>query len=250
MFEHHLPATWFPRCAIFDCDGVLLDSETVWNRVQRELFKQWNIPFSEELEEKLTGLAAHDVAATLANLSYTGDRTDTAAYNTHVHTTLDTLLRVEAHVIGSGVELIPGAKEFLTFLSQHMPVAVASNSTRRILNVKMHTYGYAPHLTTWVSSEDVPSGKPSPHMYTEAARRLGFNPADALAFEDSSAGATAATDSGAQTLIYCPSGKNPGTPEGHGHFDSFNDPALWDAARTWVSELKTTGACEPAAIHR
>ena len=55
MFEHTVPASWFPRCAIFDCDGVLLDSETAWNRVQRELFNRWNIPFSDDLEEQLPG---------------------------------------------------------------------------------------------------------------------------------------------------------------------------------------------------
>ena len=84
MFEHTVPASWFPRCAIFDCDGVLLDSETAWNRVQRELFSRWNIPFSDDLEEQLTGLSAHQVAETLARLSYTGDPNNTQEYAQHL----------------------------------------------------------------------------------------------------------------------------------------------------------------------
>ena len=46
MFEHTVPSDWFPRCAIFDCDGILLDSETVWNNVQRVLIARWSVPFT------------------------------------------------------------------------------------------------------------------------------------------------------------------------------------------------------------
>ena len=177
MFEHTVPSDWFPRCAIFDCDGILLDSETVWNDVQRELFARWSVPFTEEVEERLTGLAAADVARELAVLSYeaqTGQKPDTTSAEYaehHAHITQD-LLATERQIISAGVELIDGAQEFLGFLSEHMPVAVASNSTSGILTVKMENYGYAPLVRTWVSSEDVPAGKPAPDMYLEAPPRL------------------------------------------------------------------------------
>ena len=164
MFEHTVPASWFPRCAIFDCDGVLLDSETAWNRVQRELFNRWNIPFSDDLEERLTGLSAHQVAETLARLSYTGDPNNTQEYAQHQHNTLTELARIEADIINAGVDLVPGAQEFLSYLGEHMPVAVASNSTAGILDTKMHTYGYAPLVRTWVSCDDVPPDKPAPDI--------------------------------------------------------------------------------------
>ena len=173
MFEHTVPSDWFPRCAIFDCDGILLDSETVWNRVQRELFARWGVPFTEEVEERLTGLSAADVAEQLARLSYEarqGDAADAAAYAEHHAQVTRDLLTTERQIISAGVELIDGAQEFLGFLSEHMPVAVASNSTSGILTVKMENYGYAPLVRTWVSSEDVPAGKPAPDMYLEAAR--------------------------------------------------------------------------------
>ena len=246
MFEHTVPDNWFPQCAVFDCDGVLLDSETAWNRVQRELFQQWGIPFTPDLEERLTGLSAHDVAAALAEFTYAGDITDTAAYSAHVQATLSELLEIEAQVISAGVELIPGAQRFLGYLSEHMPVAVASNSTAQILDVKMRTYGYAPLVRTWVSSEDVPHGKPAPDMYIEAARRLGCDPADALTVEDSAAGAQAARDAGTKVLIYVPDGDTASAPAGYGYLESFTDPALWDAARTWVAALEGARAAEGA----
>ena len=250
MFEHTVPSDWFPRCAIFDCDGILLDSETVWNRVQRELFARWGVPFTEEVEERLTGLSAADVAEQLARLSYEarqGDAADAAAYaERHAQVTRD-LLTTERQIISAGVELIDGAQEFLGFLSEHIPVAVASNSTSGILTVKMENYGYAPLVRTWVSSEDVPAGKPAPDMYLEAARRLGFEGHEALAFEDSPAGAQAARDAGTKVMIYVPEGTDPAkAPAGFGHFDSFNDPQLWEAARTWVAKLQATQQSEAA----
>ena len=252
MFEHTVPSDWFPRCAIFDCDGILLDSETVWNDVQRELFARWSVPFTEEVEHRLTGLAAADVAEELALLSYeaqNGQKPDTAsaAYAEHHAQVTRDLLTTERQIISAGVELIDGAQEFLSFLSEHMPVAVASNSTAKILTLKMESYGYAPLVRTWVSSNDVPNGKPAPDMYLEAARRLGFEGREALAFEDSAAGAQAARDAGTKVMIYVPAGTDPAkAPEGYGRFDSFRNPQLWEAARTWVAKLQATQQSESA----
>lgn len=248
MFEHTVPSDWFPRCAIFDCDGILLDSETVWNRVQRELFARWGVPFTEEVEERLTGLSAADVAEQLARLSYEarqGDAADAAAYAEHHAQVTRDLLTTEHEIISSGVDLIEGAQKFLGFLSEHMPVAVASNSTANILTLKMESYGYAPLVRTWVSSNDVPTGKPAPDMYLEAARRLGFEGHEVLAFEDSPAGAQAARDAGTKVMIYVPEGTDPAkAPAGFGRFDSFNDPQLWEAARTWIAKLEAAQQSE------
>ena len=252
MFEHTVPSDWFPRCAIFDCDGILLDSETVWNDVQRELFARWSVPFTEEVEHRLTGLAAADVAEELALLSYeaqNGQKPDTASaeYAEHHERVMKDLLTTEHEVISSGVDLIEGAQEFLSFLSEHMPVAVASNSTAKILTLKMESYRYAPLVRTWVSSNDVPNGKPAPDMYLEAAHRLGFEGNEALAFEDSPAGAQAARDAGTKVLIYVPAGTDPAkAPEGYGRFDSFRDPQLWEAARTWIAKLEAAQQSEAA----
>ncbi|MDO5749798.1 MAG: HAD family phosphatase [Rothia sp. (in: high G+C Gram-positive bacteria)] len=234
MLNHDLPESWVPTCAVFDCDGVLLDSETAWNSVQRELFEKWNIPFSLELEERLTGLSAPQVADVLADLSYTGDRANTEAFIAHRDATLHELMTVEHEVISSGVQMIEGAYEFMAFLAQFMPVAVASNSTAGILKLKMDTYGHAKLVQTWVSSDDVPAGKPAPDMYLEAVRRLGGDPAFTITFEDSAAGAQAARDAGTKLLVFAPEGASESTPAGHGVFTSFTDPDLLALAQRWA----------------
>ena len=233
-----LSPTWVPSCAVFDCDGVLLDSESAWNSVQRELFDRWSIPFTQELEDRLTGLSAPQVADVLSELSFTGDRTDAQAFEQHRDATLAELMRVEHEVISSGVELIPGAREFLGYLASFMPVAVASNSTAGILKLKMETYGFAPLVTTWVSSDDVPEGKPAPDIYLEAIERLGGDSAHTVTFEDSAAGAAAARSAGTHLLVFAPEGVKDSTPEGEAVFRSFEDPALLALARGWEQALK------------
>lgn len=81
----------------------------------------------------------------------------------------------------------------------------------------------------------------------EATRRLGFPAEDALAFEDSPAGAQAARDAGTKVMIYVPADSDPAkVPAGYGRFDSFRDPQLWEAARAWIAKLEATQQSEAA----
>ena len=137
----------------------------------------------------------------------------------------------EADVVGASMDPLPGAVETVRAAARHVPVAVASNSTRAILDRKMHAVGLADVLQTWVSAEDVPRGKPAPDIYEEAVRRLGVDAADSLAVEDSPAGATAARTAGLWVL---------GAPLGHSepmatHFlvGSLGDPTLQPMLRAW-----------------
>ena len=148
--------------------GVLLDSETAWNRVQRELFNHWNIPFSDDLEEQLTGLSAHQVAETLARLSYTGDPNSTQEYAQHQHNTLTELARIEADIINARC----GPRTRCPRIPQLPGRAYARG--RRIQLHDRHSRHQNAHLRvrplvrTWVSCDDVPHGNPHP---TSTGRR-------------------------------------------------------------------------------
>ncbi|SQC29985.1 Phosphorylated carbohydrates phosphatase TM_1254 [Rothia kristinae] len=109
---------------------------------------------------------------------------------------LTALTDLDMERLSRGVDLLPGALELVRALAAVMPVAVASNSRRDVLDLKMRSGGYAPLLSTWVSTDDVPAGKPAPDMYAEAVRRMGCAPGQAVAFEDSAPGATAAVRAG------------------------------------------------------
>lgn len=189
---HELPAPapgWVPRCVVFDCDGVLMDTEAEWAHVQRIVSERHGLRHTEATQRRMMGWAAADVAAAIADAA----RADRP-------TVLAELLRTEEQALSGKIVPLPGALEAVRALARRMPVAVASNSTSTILGVKLEQAGFAPHLTTWVSSEDVPRGKPAPDIYAEAVRRLGFAPADALAVEDSVTGARSAVAAGLVVL--------------------------------------------------
>ena len=114
-----------------------------------------------------------------------------------------------------------------------LPVAVASNSTSTILGVKLEEAGFAPHLSTWVSSEDVPRGKPAPDIYTEAVRRLGFAPGEALAVEDSVVGATSAVAAGL-VVVAVPSVPDGDPVPAHHRAATLTDPVFRELMTRWL----------------
>ena len=234
MFEFSLSPDWAPRCAVFDCDGVILDSETKWGQVQGQVFNGWGVDYTPELQASLVGYTAYDVARRLAELSEPTGLTAQGKQERYQQVLTD-LLTTERATIEAGVDEIPGTVALIKKLAQHMPVAVASNSTAPVLETKIQVAGLADTLTTWVSSDDVAKGKPAPDIYLEAINRLGATPADTVTFEDSEAGATAAVAAGTQTLIFVPDANSPeGAPKGMGYFSSFEDPALLALADSWL----------------
>ncbi|MDY6051782.1 MAG: HAD family phosphatase [Rothia sp. (in: high G+C Gram-positive bacteria)] len=241
MFElHSAPTPFAPACAVFDCDGVLLDSETLWGEIQADMFKRYQVPLTPDLEASLVGISAGDLADRLAALTPLASEFDGSpeAFRDSVYTTITT---TEYDVVSRGVTRIDGALETIKLLSAKIPVAVASNSGGKLLTQKLTGFGYAPYLDTWVSFHDVENGKPAPDIYREAVRRLGFAPEQALTVEDSITGMRAATSAGTNCLIYQaePDAATP-TPlltAGIGRFSSFTDPAFLAQLEAWVGHL-------------
>lgn len=237
MFSLDTTDSWSPAYAVFDCDGVILDSETKWGEIQGEVFERWGVPYTEPLKASLVGYTAYDVAQRLAELSYPAhtDRFETA--QAHHAAVLEDLLTTEQATIGAGVDPIPGSIELIKKLAQHMPVAVASNSTGPVLDHKMEISGLNTVITTWVSADDVPEGKPSPDIYLEAIQRLGGSPAETLTVEDSEAGLQAATGAGTRALVFLehPTDSDFLLTGGVGRFDSFEDPEFLAQVDTWLA---------------
>ncbi|MBM7052056.1 HAD family phosphatase [Rothia sp. ZJ1223] len=235
MFETSLSSDWYPTCAVFDCDGVLLDSESTWLTAQAELFERYGATFTQADEDALMGAAALDFARVLAanTTPHGASADDAAAHEKHI---IEVVLKVEENMIERGMERIPGALDTIKKLSKVMPVAVASNSSADLLTRKMQAFGFAPYLTTWVGADDVASPKPAPDMYAEAIKRLGGDSQQTLTVEDSVTGARAAQESGANTLIFTGHGDT-GAP-GQGRFDSYTDPDFLATLNRWVKAAR------------
>ncbi|MDO4252253.1 MAG: HAD family phosphatase [Rothia sp. (in: high G+C Gram-positive bacteria)] len=228
-----LAENWFPTCAVFDCDGVLLDSESRWNQVQRQVFADYGAHMSPELEKELTGSAPSHVAQVLAKLTCPKNLT----LAEHQRQVLDHIVSIEDQVVAGGVDPIPGALEALSKLAKVLPLAVASNSSQALLTRKLTTYRYAPYLKTWVGADSVAHPKPAPDIYQEAIRRLGGDPARTLTVEDSILGAQAAQAAGTATLIFGSDPQQP--PKAQGFFDSFKDPDFLAQLDQWIRRAQT-----------
>jgi HAD superfamily hydrolase (TIGR01509 family) len=175
--------------AVFDNDGLLLDTEEAWTRAEVTLFGRRGRVFTEEHKRSLIGSARAAAAAKLeAMLERAGEG----------EALMDELHELVMEEALAGVEPRPGALVLLDRLSDAgMPMAVASNSPRAFVQRTLGAAGLLDgRFATVVSVDDIVEPKPAPDIYLEACRRLGVEPAAAAALEDSITGVTAAAAAG------------------------------------------------------
>ena len=181
--------------AIFDLDGLLVDTERLAIAAGYEVLDGMGQPHSAGLFESLVGKDDR-----------TGARIIAAHYGT-AFTVEDFGSRWNARFqekLDAGIPLRPGAFELLEALAAiGMPRAIATSSRRPSALKKLRLTGLAPHFVTVVSYDCIANPKPAPDPYLEAAQRLGVNPARCIAFEDSDTGAAAAHAAG-MTVVQVP----------------------------------------------
>ena len=168
-----------PQAVIFDMDGVLLDSEQLWNQSKEEVVRNSGGHWREEAPTAMIGMSSPEWSAYMRDTL--GVRMDADDINRAV------VDRMEQHY-REHLPLLPGAVEVVRSLHHRWPLALASSANREIIDFALDAAGLAGEFSATVSSEEVAHGKPAPDVYVEAARRLGV-PADrCVAIEDSSNG--------------------------------------------------------------
>jgi HAD superfamily hydrolase (TIGR01509 family) len=173
---------------VFDCDGVLLDSETAWTRAETRLFARYGKTYGVEEKRLLIGGSLEETAGALEGLLERPGGSEDLKHE---------LLELAAEEFAGPVEPMPGALELVAELRQlGRPMAVASNSERRLLDLALTGAGLSDTFAAVIAGDEVPSPKPAPDLYLEACRRLGASPGDAVAVEDSPRGAAAARAAG------------------------------------------------------
>ncbi|MFC0673979.1 HAD family hydrolase [Brachybacterium hainanense] len=218
------PSTWTPRAVVFDLDGTLVNTEAEWVAVQDRYLAEHGASISEQTRRDITGRAAEVVVLAIAR-----------AVDKDPHLVGREL--VDAHREGmrgrDGFAMLPGALATVAAIAAKVPVVIASNSPRDMLDHKLEVTGLLALVDAHVAIEDVPLPKPAPDMYHHAAALLGAEPSAALAFEDSETGAEAALAAGLN-LIAIPS--LPGQdPQAHLRLTSLEDPQLQSWIAGWES---------------
>jgi len=198
-----------PRAVVFDLDGLMFNTEDLYQEVGGELLRRRGHTFSLELLDRMMGrpgkialqimIDFHGLDATVEQLAAETDEVFPA-------------------ILDARLALMPGLAELLDELeAAEIPKAIATSSRLNFVTSVLGRFELAPRFQFVLTAEDVVDGKPHPEIYLTAARRLGFPPAQILVLEDSANGCKAAVAAGTIAVA---------VPGGHSRRHDFSGAAL------------------------
>ncbi len=179
------------RAVIFDLDGVLVDSEQLWDAVRCGVAAEASRPWPTEATRAMQGMSTVEWSA------YLTDVVGIPAEPEQVAATVVERLAAQYH---ERLPLFPGAVEVVQRLGRRWPLGLASSSPRRLIDIVLESAGLAQWFQVSISTEEVGAGKPSPVVYQTVVGRLGVEPVQAIAIEDSSNGLRSAATAGLGVL--------------------------------------------------
>lgn len=179
------------RAVVFDLDGVLVDSEKLWDVVRRGVAAEAGRRWPPEATRAMQGMSTAEWSAYL-----TGPVGIPVAPEEVAATVVD---RIAAQY-DTRLPLLPGAVEVVERLGRRWPLGLASSSPRRLIDTVLESAGLTQRFQVSVSTEQVGVGKPSPAVYQTVVQQLGVDPSQAIAIEDSSNGLRSAADAGLGVL--------------------------------------------------
>lgn len=201
--------------AVFDCDGLLLDTEKFWKAGERELFAAYGREYTAEHERELLGASGKNAGRILAGaLDQSGREADL----------LSELKEMVWAAVVDGARPMPGAADLVADLGGRLPLGVASNSPRELVREALNVAGLDSAFDVVLGEEDAKRPKPDADLYLAACERLGATPARAVALEDSPTGAAAAKAAG-MYVIGVPSEKGVAL-DANEVVDSLSHPAV------------------------
>ena len=177
---------------IFDMDGVLVDSEAVWDDVRKRFVDEQGGHWQQSAQRDMMGMSSVEWSR------YVRDRLGVDMDPEEI--SREVADRV-ADVYREKLPLLPGAVEAVTSLAEEWPLGLASSSNRHVIDLVLDLAGIADAFKATVSSEEVGAGKPAPDVYQEAAKRLSVDPAACVAIEDSTNGIRSAHAAGMAVIV-------------------------------------------------
>ena len=179
------------EAVVFDLDGVIVDSEQVWDDVRQVYTREVGRTFPPEATRTMMGMSSPEWSRYMAE--------SVGVPGTPEQINADIVERMLERY-GAAPPLIPGAVAAVRGIAARWPLAIASSSNAELIEVVLRAAGIDALFQTAVSSEQVARGKPAPDVYLEAARRLGVEPARCGAVEDSHAGIRSAKAAGMRVV--------------------------------------------------
>jgi HAD superfamily hydrolase (TIGR01509 family) len=176
---------------VFDMDGVIVDSEQVWDDVRESYVREVGGTYAESATRDMMGMSSVEWSRYMAErLGVPGTPEEINA----------AIVERMLERYGEAPPLIPGAVEAVRRCAERWPLAVASSSNPELIEVVLDVAGLHEVIPIVVSSQEVARGKPAPDVYLEAARRLGVDPHTCAAVEDSHNGIRSAKSAGMRVI--------------------------------------------------
>jgi HAD superfamily hydrolase (TIGR01509 family) len=178
---------------VFDMDGVLIESEEVWDSVREAYVRERGGRYDAEVQRAMMGMSSTEWSQYLHDVA--GVSEEPSAIN-------DEIVRRMLDAYRVRLPLVDGAVDAVKRLGADYPLGLASSSNRPLIDTVLEVAGVASLFAATVSSEEVPRGKPAPDVYLEAARRLGVDPTRCAAVEDSHGGIRAAKAAAMRVIAF------------------------------------------------
>ena len=179
------------EAVVFDLDGVIVQTEEIWDEVRGALIRERGGRYDAEAQRAMMGMSAPEWSGYIHDELGVDDPPEEISAE---------MVRRMAARYAQHLPLIPGARDAVERLAARWPLGVASSSNRPLIDAVLELAGLAHLFRATVSSEEVPRGKPAPDVYLETARRLGVAPEHAAAVEDSHAGIRSAKAAGMRVV--------------------------------------------------
>jgi HAD superfamily hydrolase (TIGR01509 family) len=179
------------EAVVFDLDGVLIDSEHVWDEARQELAGERGGRWTETASRDMMGMSSPEWSRYMHDAIGVPDPPE--EISAEVVRRLERIYRRE-------LPLFEGAVEAVERLAARWPLGLASSSNRELIDLVLELSGMERFFRATVSSEEVARGKPAPDVYLEAVRRLGVSPDRCAAIEDSENGILSAKAAGMRVL--------------------------------------------------
>jgi HAD superfamily hydrolase (TIGR01509 family) len=179
------------QAVVFDLDGVLIDSEHVWDEARRQLAAERGGRWHERASRDMMGMSSPEWSRYMHDVIGLADPPEQIS--------AEVVRRLE-EIYRSELPLFDGATAAVERIAAHWPLGLASSSNRELIDLVLDHSGLARLFAVTVSSEEVARGKPAPDVYLEAARRLGAAGERCAAVEDSENGIRSAKAAGMRVV--------------------------------------------------
>jgi len=192
------------EAVVFDLDGVIVQSEELWDAARRELAEEHGIEWPDDATDAMMGMSSKEWSRYMHDEVGVPDPPE--EINRRVLAWVERRYREE-------LPWIDGAREAIRRIGERFPLGLATSSNREIIDIVVEVGGFEDLLKVTVSSEEVEHGKPAPDVYLEATKRMGVDPRRSAAVEDSTNGLLAAKAAGMR-VIAIPNDSHPPAEKG------------------------------------